>query len=510
MTASTSGDVDPAQAFAGRPGAGQPRGGGAAGGDGGTGGGDGAGPQIVYVDPPWYRRPWLPVLVAVILSVIVLLLLLLPGVLLYPEETAQDDPQDVSALIALQREVNESLEEQIRLAEAALDAGVCTVEGPLPSLTLPVVPQRNADGDVTGLPNVLPAPRSEIRDRAPDPAEDPAGTGQVLPPPLEAVEVPEGGLPEGQQFQGTLVELLDRTTALVIAPRPAEVGIGSGFFVSPDLLVTNLHVVENVGPDGIFVTNQALGGVQRAELVHRTADSAIGSPDYAVLRVPGADQPFLALSDTVGRLQNVVAAGYPTIILETDLNYRALLDGDRASIPDMALTQGVVTVVQNRSQALPIIAHTATISPGNSGGPLVDACGRVVGINTFGRIDQMQASRINYAITASNLQNFLQAHDVPVQMRDGACVTQVATAPGAPDTGDAADDADPADADTDADTDATDADAGDGGEAGSGDGADDSNTGDADTDAADADDADTDDAADVRDEPSSGLLGGTE
>ncbi|MCA8934097.1 MAG: trypsin-like peptidase domain-containing protein [Rhodospirillaceae bacterium] len=433
MTATSSGSVDPSQAFAGRTG--QPASGTGRGGPpggpppgGGNGSGEGGEPEIVYVDPPWYRRPWLPVLVAVILAVITLLLLLLPGVLLYPDAPERDEGQDVAALIDLQREVNRSLEEQIRVAREALDAGVCTVEGPLPTLTLPVIPQRNTQGEVTEVPEALPAPHSQILDHAPEPSLQP-DTSQVLPPPLDAVEVPENAQPEGQQFQGTLVELLDQTTALVIAPRPTELGIGSGFFVTPDLLVTNLHVVENVGPDGIFVTNQSLGGVQRAEMVYRTPNSAIGQPDYAVLRVPGAHQPYLAFSDNVGRLQNVVAAGYPTIILETDLNYRALIDGDRSAIPDMALTQGVVTVVQNRSQALPIIAHTAAISPGNSGGPLVDGCGRVVGINTFGRIDQMQASRINYAITAHNLLEFLRSHNIPVATVDGACVTQVATMP---------------------------------------------------------------------------------
>ena len=47
------------------------------------------------------------------------------------------------------------------------------------------------------------------------------------------------------------------------------------------------------------------------------------------------------------------------------------------------MTQGVVTVVQNRGQDLPIVIHTADISPGNSGGPLIDERGRVVGVVTL-------------------------------------------------------------------------------------------------------------------------------
>lgn len=414
------GAADAAEAHGGNPG--------------GSGGAEPPGGGPVYVDVPWYRRPWLPVLIAVILATAVLLFLLLPGVLLYPEEPVAEEP-DLDALIALQRQINESLEEQISIAEAALAEGVCTVRDPrggLPGSVIPLLPGQ--------LPNVLPqppaiAPGDEASavplepvvvptpEIVPGPQPPPATPSDLLPPQPEATIVPPAALPADTQFAGTLVDLLDQTTALVIAEGSEELGVGSGFFVAPELLVTNLHVVENAPPGGLWVTNQALGRVQPAEIVYRTENSNVGSPDYAVLRVPAAQQlPFLAFSPSVGRLQGVVAAGFPTIILEADLNFRALVQGDAGAIPNMALTQGVVTVVQNEDQRFPIIAHTASISPGNSGGPLVDACGRVVGINTFGRIDQAQAHRINYAIAAVNLTRFLDGNGVSHSTVEGACV----------------------------------------------------------------------------------------
>jgi len=326
-------------------------------------------------------------------------------------------------MIALQRESNRSLEEQIRRLEAALDAGVCTVENPhgaVPGSVVPVVPGRN--GQV--LP---PDPTPAI---VPEGQSTPQEAMPLLPPEPEATRVPPAALPGQEPFEGTLVELLDEATALVIALGPEganNVGIGSGFFVGPQTLVTNRHVIEGARADGLFVTNHALGGVQRAVLRYQTESSDIGGPDFAVLEVPTADGlPHLALTPTASRLQAVVAAGYPTIVLSSDLNFQALLNGDVSAIPNMATTQGEVTVVQNQDQGFPIVIHDAGISPGNSGGPLVDICGRVVGVNTFNRIDLEQASRLNYAIASPNLARFLDGHGVPYASVDGACVTQVA------------------------------------------------------------------------------------
>jgi len=44
-----------------------------------------------------------------------------------------------------------------------------------------------------------------------------------------------------------------------------------------------------------------------------------------------------------------------------------------------------------------------------SGGPLVDACGRLVAINTFVNVDQSQAAKINYAIRTDAVARFLQS-----------------------------------------------------------------------------------------------------
>src|SRR5262249_20027546 len=141
-------------------------------------------------------------------------------------------------------------------------------------------------------------------------ADNPLGV-----PPPETTPVTPAALPPpagGQQsFAGSLLELLDQATVLVITIKPDGAAIGSGFFVAPDRIVTNDHVVAKADPDRLYVTNKRLGGAKRAKVLARSNESGLGKRDFALLGVEGAPpvQP-LGLSQTIARIDGVVAAGY--------------------------------------------------------------------------------------------------------------------------------------------------------------------------------------------------------
>ena len=143
----------------------------------------------------------------------------------------------------------------------------------------------------------------------------------------------------------------------------------------------------------------------------------------------------MPLTTTVSRLQRVTAAGFPGIVTQSDEKLERLRRGDSSSIPETVLTQGTVTVVQNREAGTPIIGHEATVSPGNSGGPLVDDCGRVVGVNTYGISDETGRFKVNYALGVASLAAFLRSNNITFQTSDGACVPErpgpIAVAPDA-------------------------------------------------------------------------------
>jgi S1-C subfamily serine protease len=71
---------------------------------------------------------------------------------------------------------------------------------------------------------------------------------------------------------------------------------------------------------------------------------------------------------------------------------------------------------------MPAIVHTATISSGNSGGPLIDRCARAVGINSFVGADAREVAKTNFAIGASALAAFLRQSNIAFEWQTQPCL----------------------------------------------------------------------------------------
>jgi len=181
-----------------------------------------------------------------------------------------------------------------------------------------------------------------------------------------------------------------------------QVSTGTGFIVAPDRVLTNEHVVNGCNriilrtPDGRWL----------AATPPARVDAAL---DLAVLAVPGLPGPALTFRSgpAVRRGEGVVAYGFP-------------LAGLLSSDPKLTRGEinGLAGLLDNRNE----IQISAAVQPGNSGGPLLDMQGHVVGVVVSklnaGAVAQRTgdiAQNVNFAVRGEAAQQFLTRAQVPAR-----------------------------------------------------------------------------------------------
>lgn len=208
---------------------------------------------------------------------------------------------------------------------------------------------------------------------------------------LAVVQTPRRPAPE--------VELYQRVRSGVVLIE-AGGGHGSGWLIdtAPGLVVTNHHVI--VGAKYIAVQLDSLTKVRgvvmtddpkRDLAILRIAHDACTACYRFRVAAPQADGHLVTAGD------QVIALGYP-------LNQEAVV----------TMTRGIVSSLREKA-----IISDVNINHGNSGGPMVDLDGSVVGVNTFGNFTDQGGPGISGAILASELQPVLQhALDTVASVRE--------------------------------------------------------------------------------------------
>lgn len=193
------------------------------------------------------------------------------------------------------------------------------------------------------------------------------------------------------------------------------VSIGSGLVVAPDKIVTNAHVVETLRYDES--ANVVVVPSDGKQSYRATLSASAPAKDLALLQLSsGSLVPASILSGTVGDGADVFAIGYPASV-------DVALEQDEADVlrPQQPVkTRGTISSGRT-SKTVESLLHTAPIAPGNSGGPIVDACGRVVGINSFGSLANEGGAEFYFAISARELSTFLDNQGVQVRSVTGDC-----------------------------------------------------------------------------------------
>ncbi len=199
---------------------------------------------------------------------------------------------------------------------------------------------------------------------------------------------------------------LDATPAPAQTPAPQRSGArpsatGSGFMVANGVVMTNAHVVNGCAR---MTARNATGATVAARV--RATDTR---RDLATLVVPADFAPPLAFRESppVRRGESVITYGFP-------------LTGLLSSGP--TLTTGDVSALTGLRDNPLHFQISAPVQPGNSGGPLLDAQGNVVGVVTSklnaAKVAEMTGGdipqNVNFAVKGSEALAFLQEQGVPV------------------------------------------------------------------------------------------------
>lgn len=193
-------------------------------------------------------------------------------------------------------------------------------------------------------------------------------------------------------------------TIAMVDDRVEGFGHGSGFAVAPNRIVTNAHVVELAEryPDNVVVGVVPSEGSKSYQGRVIAYDSR---RDLALIEVSEAKLPTVALfTGPVTEGDQVIALGYPgNVDLATA---QSAADYIRPLSP--VRSQGVASG-RRALTGIEVLLHTASIARGNSGGPLLDPCGRVIGVNSaLTRADDGD-STFGFAIADTELMAFLRA-----------------------------------------------------------------------------------------------------
>lgn len=381
-----------------------------------AGAGTAAAATTAAVAAPWYAR-------APIWIVILLLLALLAGLgwLIYQKYNAEKlETARQERNLATLKAYNDAQEEYLKKLRALLQEDPCAIPARLAQIEppagtgLPVLPGdsgvdgKDQDAGVSGTQEK--SGQNGQTGRSGEPLQIPRDAAPESAAPATQAKVPVTKMPPKRleaREPANVAELLEQNTVLILALVGKGVSMGTGFFLSPDTIMTNAHVVGNATE--VVYINKFVGTVRAASVLLRVREQGL---DFAVLktREPIPVKPLKLQKELVQKMERVSAWGFPSAVMSDDPKFLGLLQGNMQAAPEVVYTEGSVNVVLNRKP--PLVVHSATVSQGNSGGPLVNAAGDVVGINTMIKLDDQSYRQSSLAIPSTVIAAFLEANKV--------------------------------------------------------------------------------------------------
>ena len=192
----------------------------------------------------------------------------------------------------------------------------------------------------------------------------------------------EGDLPATASVKQLAARVRDSIVVISYGGREGgQQGLGTGFIIDKaGLIATNLHVIGEARP----ITVQTAAGKSLKVIAIEASDRAM---DLAILRVDAADLPALVLADS-----DQIDQGEPVVVMGNPQGLKH------------SVVSGVVSG-RREIDGRKMIQLAMPVEPGNSGGPVLDGRGRVLGIVTM---KSLVTDNLGFAVEINALKTLLE------------------------------------------------------------------------------------------------------
>ena len=203
----------------------------------------------------------------------------------------------------------------------------------------------------------------------------------------ENIKIDDNGIADGVE------NIYDAVVSVSVTNGNQSTAVGSGFFISKDgYILTNHHVIEDNTDYSIYLNEKYIS----AEF--------IGSDEYADIAVLKVDSSYVSKVALIGNSEDmrvgdtVFAVGSPVNIKYAGTVTRGIISSKSRLIETSVSSDG-------NDWLMDVIQTDAAINNGNSGGPLCNASGEVIGVNTL-KISTSNVESIAFAIPIESAINY--------------------------------------------------------------------------------------------------------
>ena len=205
-------------------------------------------------------------------------------------------------------------------------------------------------------------------------------------PPKSGVEVTEASviIPDTSTTKAMTTQEVTELARKAVVRIETDLGSGSGFIIDPSgLIMTNNHVISDAEEITVYLEDSTsyTGTVEARDLVR----------DLALIKIEATGLPYLELGDLseVSLGQQVIVLGYP-------------LEGKNVSV-----TSGLISTIDfDSGRNITWVQTDSAVNPGNSGGPLLDLRGRVIGV-VSAKMVGVAVEGMGFAISANTVNVYL-------------------------------------------------------------------------------------------------------